>query len=262
MSRVSAITSCYRSERYLEGFLKNVKKQSYKNFEVILELNDPSKEEISIVKKYEKKLNSVLDVEISKSLNSMSKTWNNCIDRSTGKYICIWNVDDQRTKNSIKLMAEAFEKDESVDVVFGDYFKVNKFKSKRGKLVDDSKNLKFLNIGMIIGPFFMFKKDLVSKFGYFDEQLLTGADYDFAMRILDINKIKYIHKNLGYFLDEGAGSSTKPDTKQPLERTVVELRYDIRVLDKNLINEARSQYDIKNLYMKNNKYPVSKFIYK
>lgn len=261
MSRVSAITSCYKSEKYLESFLKNVKKQSYDNFEVILELNDPSKEEINIVKKYEKKLNSILNVEISKSLNTMSKTWNNCINRSTGKYLCIWNVDDQRTKNSIELMVNAFDDEQIIDVVFGDYFEVKRFKSKRGKLINNSKNLKYLNIGMILGPFFMFKKDLINKYGYFDEQLLTGADYDFAMRILDINKIKYINKNLGYFLNEGSGSSTNPNTKQPLERTVVELRYGIRVLDKNLINEAKSRYDINNLYLNNKAYPVSNYIY-
>ena len=37
---------------------------------------------------------------------------------------------------------------------------------------------------MLLGPFFMFRKSLLSKIGKFDEQFFTGNDYDLAMRLV------------------------------------------------------------------------------
>ena len=78
----------------------------------------------------------------------------------------------------------------------------------------------------------MFRRELLDKSGLFDEQLFSGADYDFALRILNFGNAKYIKENLGYFLDEGMGASTKPNSKQEIERTVIELRHNIRILNK------------------------------
>ena len=39
---------------------------------------------------------------------------------------------------------------------------------------------------MLLGPFFMFRKSLLSKTGKFDEQFFTGNDYDLAMRLLRV----------------------------------------------------------------------------
>jgi len=52
---------------------------------------------------------------------------------------------------------------------------------------------------------------------------------------------------LGYYLDEGKGASTKGDGRQPIERTVCELRYGI--LDKlecALVPEAM-KYDLRHI---------------
>lgn len=255
MTKITAITSVYNAEKYLSGFLINAKKQKKVNFEIQMELNIPSENEFKIAKNFADE-NDFLKLSVSNVLNPMSKSWNNCINKANGDYICIWNVDDQRTSHSLKVMSRKLDKSKKIEVVFGDYYRVNSFGSKNGKLVDNSLNLVELNKGMIIGPFFMFRKSLVNRFGLFDEQLKTGADYDFAMRILDRNNITYIHKNLGYFLDEKKGSSTKPDTLQPLERTVIELRYNIKVTDTNLIEKAKKMYDIENLYYSGTKVPV------
>ncbi len=259
MPKVTAITSVYKSDKYLKGYLNNIRKQNYSDFEIAMELNNPSEKEISLVRQFEKK-NNLINLKTSEKVNSMSRSWNNCINNSSSEYICIWNVDDQRTKNSISLMAETLDSHKDIDIVYGHYFKVNKFRSRRGKLIDasDQKNLE--KVGMIIGPFFMFRRALLGRSGLFDEQLYSGADYDFAMRILNFGKAKYIKENLGYFLDEGLGASTKPNSKQEIERTVVELRYNIRILQEGLVEKAYKEYDIENIYFDEDKHQVSKFL--
>ena len=93
---------------------------------------------------------------------------------------------------------------------------------------------------------------------YFDEQLVQGADYDLALRLAFNAKGLHLPINLGYYLNEGLGQSTKPDSKQPLERTVIELRYGIRVLEPHLVPYTRS-YDVDNIIVDEEKIPVSNF---
>ena len=259
MPKVSAITSIYKSEKYLEGYIKNVSKQKFKDFEVHIDLNKPSEFERSKLSKFSK-YNEKVKLNISESLKSMSASWNTCILNSNSEYICLWNVDDQRSKNSLKVMSEALDLNENIDIVYGHYYKIRNYKKIFGKLVDMSKSEHLLKVGMILGPFFMFRRTLIEKAGYFDEQLVSGADYDFAMRILNHGKALYLKKNLGYFLDEGLGASTRPNSKQAIERTLVELRYGIRVLDESLIKDAKAQYDLENVIFKNQKFLAKNFL--
>ena len=123
------------------------------------------------------------------------------------------------------------------------------------------KELAFLlKEGMILGPFFMFRKSLIEKSGVFDEQLIQGPDYDLALRLVRNGKAYFMPDNLGYYLNEGLGMSTKPDSKQPLERTAIELRYNVRVLDNSLVQLAKDTYDLDNIIIDEEKIPVTNFV--
>ncbi len=51
--------------------------------------------------------------------------------------------------------------------------------------------------GMILGPFFMVRRTLLDKTGWFDEQLKSGADFDLAMRMARCGKGMHIPMFLG-----------------------------------------------------------------
>jgi GT2 family glycosyltransferase len=80
---------------------------------------------------------------------------------------------------------------------------------------------------MIFGPFIMFRKSALEKSGMFDEQLVSGADYDLSIRLAFNGKAVRTNGLLGYYLNEGKGASTRPNSKQRLDRTAIELRYGI-----------------------------------
>ena len=65
---------------------------------------------------------------------------------------------------------------------------------------------------------------------------------------------------LCYYLNEGLGQSTKPDSKQPIERTAIELRYNTSVIDQSLVSVAQENYDIENISIDDSKIPVSNFV--
>ena len=257
MTKVSTITPCYNMSKYMKGFLDNLSTQTHKDLEIVLDHNDPSDEEVKLVEEYNEQYDNILHIKVE-GVDPIGTSMNRCIEYATGDYLCIWNVDDLRTPDSIEVMAKALDENPDVDFVYGNYVIVPKFGSTEGQYVDESGREEELTTGMILGPYFMFRKSLLEKSGVFDEQLIQGADYDLALRLAFNAKGLHLPINLGYYLNEGLGQSTKPNSKQPIERNVIELRYNIRVLEPHLVPYTRS-YDVGNIIVDEEKIPVSNF---
>ena len=257
MTKVSTITPCYNMSKYIKGFLDNLSTQTHKDLEIVLDHNDPSDEEVKLVEEYNRQYDNILHIKVE-GVDPIGTSMNRCIEYATGDYLCIWNVDDLRTPDSIEVMAKALDENPDVDFVYGNYVIVPKFGSTEGQYVDESGREEELTTGMILGPYFMFRKSLLEKSGVFDEQLVQGADYDLALRLAFNAKGLHLPINLGYYLNEGLGQSTKPNSKQPIERTVIELRYNIRVLEPHLVPYTRT-YDVGNIIVDEEKIPVSNF---
>ena len=255
MTKVSTITPCYNMSKYMKGFLDNLSTQTHKDLEIVLDHNDPSDEEVKLVEEYNEQYDNILHIKVE-GVDPIGTSMNRCIEYATGDYLCIWNVDDLRTPDSIEVMAKALDENPDVDFVYGNYIIVPKFGSTEGQYVDETGREDELTTGMILGPYFMFRKSLLEKSGVFDEQLVQGADYDLALRLAFNAKGLHLPINLGYYLNEGLGQSTKPNSKQPIERTVIELRYNIRVLEPHLVPYTRS-YDVDNIIVDEEKIPVS-----
>ena len=257
MTKVSTITPCYNMSKYMKGFLDNLSTQTHKDLEIVLDHNDPSDEEVKQVEEYNEQYDNILHIKVE-GVDPIGTSMNRCIEYATGDYLCIWNVDDLRTPDSIEVMAKALDENPDVDFVYGNYIIVPKFGSTEGQYVDETGREDELTTGMILGPYFMFRKSILEKSGVFDEQLVQGADYDLALRLAFNAKGLHLPINLGYYLNEGLGQSTKPNSKQPIERTVIELRYNIRVLEPHLVPYTRT-YDVGNIIVDEEKIPVSNF---
>tara|TARA_Y100000741_G_scaffold313071_1_gene257880 strand:- start:47 stop:823 length:777 start_codon:yes stop_codon:yes gene_type:complete len=255
MTKVSTITPCYNMSKYMKGFLDNLSTQTHKDLEIVLDHNDPSDEEVKLVEEYNEEYDNILHIKVE-GVDPIGTSMNRCIEYATGDYLCIWNVDDLRTPDSIEVMAKALDENPDVDFVYGNYVIVPNFGGTEGQYVDETGREDELTTGMILGPYFMFRKSILEKSGVFDEQLVQGADYDLALRLALNGKGLHLPINLGYYLNEGLGQSTKPNSKQPIERTVIELRYNIRVLEPHLVPYTR-EYDVENIIVDEEKIAVS-----
>ena len=255
MTKVSTITPCYNMSKYMKGFLDNLSTQTHKDLEIVLDHNDPSDEEVKLVEEYNDQYDNILHIKVE-GVDPIGTSMNRCIEYATGDYLCIWNVDDLRTPDSIEVMAKALDENPDVDFVYGNYVIVPNFGGTEGQYVDETGREDELTTGMILGPYFMFRKSILEKSGVFDEQLVQGADYDLALRLALNGKGLHLPINLGYYLNEGLGQSTKPNSKQPIERTVIELRYNIRVLEPHLVPYTR-EYDVMNIIVDEEKIPVT-----
>lgn len=240
---VSTITPCFRMKRYLKLFLDELPKQTYfEKMEVVIDHNEPDAEEMAWVQEFQSKHPGRLKHIITNPVAPIGTSMNTCIRESTGTYLTIWNVDDLRTPNSIELQVKAIE-EKNGDISYGDYEIVRSFApagTVHGNVVDHSKcpESEFTR-SMIFGPYVMFKKSIIEKSGIFDEQLKSGADFDLCVRLAFNGKAVMADGLLGYYLNEGKGASTRPDSKQKLDRTIIELRYGIYdKIDYDLVPDA------------------------
>jgi len=259
---IGVIVPCYRMKKYLPVFLEELPLQSCINeVKVFLDLNDPDDEELFWIEKFNKQYPNILDTYIQRPVEPIGTSMNRCIERSSGcDYLALWNVDDLRTSNSLELQSKILKENNDIGVVCGNFTIVTSWGTKVGQFIDHTSYspMEYFR-SMLLGPFFMFRRNLITKTGFFDEQLRSGADFDLAIRLAYHSKIMCLPHNLGYYLNEGRGASTRGNL-QPIERTVIEIRYNI--LDKIqafYINEAR-KYDIDNIKFKNNSIPVKTFL--
>ena len=264
--KISTITPCYKGEKYLPLFLQKLPQQTiFDQIEVVLDHNEPTSDEIQLVKEFQKKYPGRLKHIIVDKVDPIGKSMNRCIKESSGKYVAIWNIDDLRTPWSLEAQARVLDENQEAGVSHGTFIVVPQFGLNEGKFMD---HLEFgtspsreLTRSMVLGPFFMWRKSLCKIAGYFDEQLVSGADFDLAVRLAIHSKVEMTSKILGYYLDEGEGASTRPDSKQILERTVIELRYGILdKIEKRMINEAKNKYNIPIIYWGENTTHVAEII--
>ena len=246
MTKVSTITPCYNMSKYMRGFLTNLSQQTHKDLEVVMDHNNPSEAEVQFVEAHNEIYDNIFHIQVD-GVDPIGISMNRCIENASGEYLCIWNIDDLRTPDSIEVMAKELDDNPDVDFVYGDFTIVPRFGATEGEYVSNAGREHLLKVGMILGPFFMFRKTLLEKTKVFDEQLVSGADFDLAIRMAYNGKGMYIPHNSGYYLNEGLGASTRPNSKQPVERTVIELRYGLDVIDPQLIPYTKD-YDIERIY--------------
>ena len=238
LMKVSIILSLYKCEKYLEKYFQDALFQKYiEDIEFSIVHNEPTQKEKEIINKYKNRLNIIYQ-EVS--LESLYESWNRSIKQSSGEYLACWNVDDLREYDSIKRMVETLDKNPDVGFTYGDIIVVNEFGKKNGKYIKTLEFSKHLGTtGAIGGPFFMWRRKLIEKVGYFDEQFKSGGDFDYSVRLSIFSKGKKTKGVIGYFLNDGSGISTKGIELQIVERTVIELRYGIWYkMDISYINNA------------------------
>lgn len=245
--KVSILLSLYRCEKYIERYLEDaINQKGINDIEFSIIHNKPTDIEKEIINKFNNKLNIVYQ-EVERE--SLYKSWNKAIEQSTGEYLACWNVDDLRTPDSIIKMIETLDKNPEVGFTYGDIIIVNKFGSRKGEYLKTPEyRFEKGTTGAIGGPFFMWRKSLINKIGYFDEQFLSGGDFDYTVRLSILSQGKKTEGLLGYFLNDNSGLSTNNFKLQIIEREVIQRRYGIWYKTNLFLKSKLKKYDLNSFY--------------
>lgn len=119
--KVSIVTICKNSEKTIEKTMRSVLCQTYKNIEYIIKDGGSEDDTLkicqSLLEEFEK--NGMTMKIISSPDGGIYDAMNKGIDEATGDIVGILNSDDTYEKDTVRIMAQAFEK-EDFDLAFGD----------------------------------------------------------------------------------------------------------------------------------------------
>jgi glycosyltransferase involved in cell wall biosynthesis len=258
--RVSIILSLYKSEQFLEYWLDSIAQQTiWHEAELIVAANVPSRKEREILESFRSKHPHQLQVDYVPR-ETLYASWNRCIKKSRSNLLAIANVDDIRVPNSLEIQVRALESDRDAVFCYGPFKKVNRFPSQEGSttFLQDYDKVEFTR-SMILGPFFMWRKSDNAAIRYFDAQFRSGGDFDFAIRLAIHGRGVKANDILGFYYSVGSGLSTGSEL-QPIECTVIELRYGIYdKIDYDYLPRAM-RYNIPYLLHFGRWVPVSRFV--
>lgn len=193
--KVSIITVCYNSGNTIEDTLQSVINQSYPNIEYIVIDGVSTDNTLSIINKYKDKITTI----VSEKDNGIYDAINKGIRLATGDIIANLNSDDFYIDNNVIAdVVATFEKDKT-DTLYADLYYVDAIDTNKIVRYWKSKQYKeglFLKGWMPPHPTFFVKKDVYEKYGLFDLQFKSAADYEIMLRFIHRFKasISYLPK--------------------------------------------------------------------
>jgi hypothetical protein len=222
---ISIITSIYKSEKYIQKFLKNIQifsselSQSNIPHEFLILPNDPSELENKMLSNAGT-INKNIKI-IPRVREPLYATWNYGIRSSTYPFITFWNVDDIRFSEAIKDALSVGQSDSPVVIYFPFIYKryINLLGIDflvKSKIIDPAEfeSHRFQK-EMHIGPFFIATKKAFEKNGMFDASFKIAGDFDWEARGaragLDFKKINTVS---GIFKNNGKSLSGCRDLRQ------------------------------------------------
>jgi len=210
--KISIITVCYNSETFIRSAVESVLNQSYKDIEYIVVDGLSTDSTIDIIKEYEPKFNGRMRW-ISEKDNGLYDAMNKGIRMATGDIVGILNSDDFLSNpNVLQMIVEQFEKDSTIQAVYGDVRFVEPNNLSKIVRYYSSKifSPKMFRWGLMPAhPSFYTYKQNFEKYGYYQTDYKIAADYELLIRFLYTHQLKskYIPKD--FVIMRTGGKSTK-----------------------------------------------------
>ncbi|MCL4856489.1 MAG: glycosyltransferase [Flavobacteriales bacterium] len=158
--KVSIITVCYNSEKTIEDTIKSVVNQSYPNIEYIVIDGGSTDNTLAIIDKYK---------------------------LATGDIVANLNSDDFYIDSDVITDVVATFENEKTDTLYADLYYVDAVDTNKIIRYWKSKQYKdglFLKGWMPPHPTFFVKKEIYEKYGLFDLQFKSAADYEIMLRFI------------------------------------------------------------------------------
>jgi glycosyltransferase involved in cell wall biosynthesis len=178
--KISIITVCFNAEKTIEETIKSVIDQTYKNIEYIVVDGKSKDYTLKIVKKYKKHISKIISEKDKGLYDAMNKG----VKKAKGDIIYFLNADDVLVdKHIIKEVADEFEKNDQLDMVYGDVDFYYPIETSTVRISRDAslKDVKNGNMPPHQGSFI--KKNWLLKFP-FDLKYKSSADFDFFCKFL------------------------------------------------------------------------------
>ena len=131
MNKISIVTATYNSGKTIKDTLESVLNQSYKNYELIVKDGGSKDNTLDICREYEQRFKGRIKI-ISSPDKGIYDAMNQGVGMATGDIVGILNSDDFYTADDILItVANTFDKEPTIDAVYGDVHYVDNQNIKR-----------------------------------------------------------------------------------------------------------------------------------
>ena len=233
--KLTVISSIYRPEHLFDLFLGNLIEQSiFDHTEIVLILVDPNDLEILLARNFAKEYQNVI-LEIIKSRITIYEAWNLAIKKSSAPFITNMNIDDLRSPDSLETQVVFMKEHPWVDIGYQDFYYLldrdldwTSVVNVGAKSMSNTVSLtELIHFGLNPphnAP--IWKRDVHTKIGYFDETLRSAGDYDFWIRaaIGELVFAKIPKSTVGYFVNP-LGMSTSTNSPSRKEEGEIREKY-------------------------------------
>ncbi len=231
--KVSLITTVYKGEKFIDGYLDAFAKQNYPGplQLVMVEIKtEGGDEDLKTLKKiYDlKQKYENLDIRYYASPTKITtaEAFNLATSMATGEYVSTVLIDDRIAPHYVKTLAKHLYLDKTVDLVYGDTLvstvENEAFENTTSNNLCEYSLIPFSKENMVknvMGCMPMYRKTAHERVGGYDEKILHGTDWEFALKLVKTgSSFKKINKVVGLYYNNPNGLSTSKDEKVILER--------------------------------------------
>ncbi len=221
MPRISILLPVFNGEGYLEDAIKSALGQTFTDFELLIGDDASSDSSGKIIERYAAKDARIIAWRNDTNMG-LFPNYNQCLKRSTGKYIKPFAQDDLLEKGALKQMLDVLEKDETIALVScarrniddqGNSLQVLREYKENTVLESDAvlrENLLKLKNGIGEPSAVMFPRSLAND--GFDASFYHLGDIEYWFRIIIGKKYFYLDEALCSFRQH-KGSATSKNAK-------------------------------------------------
>ena len=219
--KVSVITATWNSGKTVNDTIESVLHQTYTNVEHIIKDGGSKDNTMAICEEYKKKFYSSADAPspevksmkiVSAKDGGIYDAMNKGIEMATGDIIGILNSDDFYTSNDVlQKVADEFQKDSSLEAVYGDIHFVKPENLKKCTRYYSSKSFRpwLLRFGfMPAHPSFYVRREVYEKYGLYDLQFRTSSDFEWMVRLFAKHHIRAKYLPMDFVTMRDGGEST------------------------------------------------------
>jgi len=187
--KVSIITVCFNSVETIEDCIKSVRAQTYPDIEHVIIDGGSTDGTIEIINNYKDEISEF----ISEPDHGIYDAMNKGIRLSTGDIVATLNSDDVYANTTIVSQTVRLIQNNGLDAAYGDLVYIDHNNSDhvtRFWKVGEYKKGAFYYGWVIPHPTFFCRKEIFEKYGYFNEQFQTAADFELMLRFIEKHQIK------------------------------------------------------------------------
>ena len=187
--KISIITVCFNAEDTISDTIQSVLSQDYEDIEYIIVDGKSTDRTLKIIQSKPKRIKL-----ISEKDQGIYDAMNKGINIASGDVIGILNADDvYKNKQVLSEVMNAFKN--NVSIVYGDIEYVNNDLSRvvRKWKAGIFRPGKFKWGWMPPHPGFFMKKSCYQRYGLFNLNLSTSADYELMLRMFEVHKLNHFY---------------------------------------------------------------------